>query len=331
MDKLKFLVKRLGKFNFSNMINTAKRISKKTHKCVLIILIDIIYCGFKYQAGYNDYLEFEFYLLDSKQRKTYLTAGVNNSIIKKYNNKAYWHLLDNKVEFNYKFQNYLNRNWLDLRKASVENFGEFAKTHKIIIVKPIDDCGGNGVEKIEMKEDCNYQELYDKLKKNGQLLVEEFVIQHEEMNKIYDGSVNTLRMFTIYTDKGHYLQGILKLGNGGNVDNFSSGGMYTFVNEEGEVIAPAIDKNDSVYTEHPISKQKIVGFKVPMFEQAKELVCKAAAEIPEVAYIGWDVAITKEGPVLIEGNCYPGVFQLRPSFSKDKIGILPRYNKYMEI
>ena len=151
------------------------------------------------------------------------------------------------------------------------------------------------------------------------------------MNKLYSGSVNTLRMFTVYTDEGHYLQGILKFGNGGNVDNFSSGGMYTFVNESGVVIAPAIDKKDDIYYEHPATKEKIVGFTVPMFEEAKELVCKAAQEVPEVAYIGWDVAITQHGPVLIEGNCYPGVFQLRPSFSENKTGVLPLYNKYMEI
>ena len=198
------------------------------------------------------------------------------------------------------------------------------------MVKPIDDCGGNGVEKIDTTiEDIKV--LYERLKQSGQVLVEEFVKQHEDMNKLYSGSVNTLRMFTICKDKGCYLQGVLKFGNGGAVDNFSSGGMYTFVDEQGVVIAPAIDKNDMVYEEHPLSKQKIVGFKVPMFEEAKKLICEAAELLPQVAYIGWDVAITENGPVLIEGNCYPGVFQLRPSFSKDKTGALPLYKKYIEI
>ena len=142
---IKFLVKRLAKFNFSNMMNTAKRISGKTHRNIIFVLIDIIYCGFKYQAGYNDYLEFEFYNLNSKQRKTYLTAGKNNSIIKKYNDKSYWHVFDNKIEFNNRFSKYLNREWLDLRETTLEQFKSFIKKHKIIIVKPIDDCGGNGV------------------------------------------------------------------------------------------------------------------------------------------------------------------------------------------
>jgi len=331
MGRIKFLLKRLAKLNVSNMIKTAKSIAKKTGKNSIIVLIDIVYCGLKYQAGYNDYLEFEFYLLNKAQRKTYLTAGKNNEIIKKYNDKKYWHLLDDKIEFNYMFDKYLNRKWQDLRKTSLDEFKTFVSEHKTMIVKPIDDCGGKGVERIDIDNDSNISELYDRLKENGQYLVEEFVVQHEDMNSLYSGSVNTLRMFTIHTDDSHYLQGILKFGNGAAVDNFSSGGMYTFVDNEGKVIAPAIDKNDGVYETHPISGKQIVGFKVPMFEQAKELVCMAAKEIPQVAYIGWDVAITNNGPVIIEGNCYPGVFQLKPRFSKDKIGVLPLYEKYISL
>lgn len=313
------------------MINTAKKISKKTNKFFLFVLIDIVYCGLKYQAGYNDYLEFEFYLLNAKQRRTYLTAGKNNSIIKKHNDKAYWHLFDNKIEFNYRFEKYLNRKWMDLRRASKDEFEIFAKENSVMMVKPIDDCGGNGVEKIEVNKSTNFEELYNRLKENGQMLVEQFIVQHEDMNKLYAGSVNTLRLFTINTNESYYLQGILKFGNGSNVDNFSSGGMYTFVDEKGSVIAPAIDKKDDIYYTHPISNEQIVGFQVPMFDKAKELVLSAAKEVPEVAYVGWDVAITVDGPVIVEGNCYPGVFQLRPSFSKDKTGILTTYEKYMEI
>jgi hypothetical protein len=155
---------------------------------------------------------------------------------------------------------------------------------------------------------------------------------HDELNRLYPKSVNTMRMFTFVKDgKGHFLQAILKIGNGGVVDNFSSGGMYTFTDDEGVVDVPAIDKADIQYTVHPITGTDIIGFRVPMFREAVKLVERAAEVIPQIAYVGWDVAISDKGPVIIEGNSFPGVFQRRASFSKDKTGVIPRYREYMDI
>lgn len=117
----------------------------------------------------------------------------------------------------------------------------------------------------------------------------------------------------------------------GVVDNFSSGGMYTYVNSEGNVYVDAIDRNDNIFTEHPITKQKIVGFKVPLFKEAVELVKETAKIVPEVAYVGWDVAISEKGPVIVEGNCFPGVYQVKPSLIDIKEGLIPKYNEIMNI
>ena len=123
----------------------------------------------------------------------------------------------------------------------------------------------------------------------------------------------------------------MKVGNNGVIDNFSSGGMYAFVDDKGVVITPAIDKDDNIFGIHPISKKQILGFKVPLFDEAIKLVLEAAKELPQIKYIGWDVAISENGPCIIEGNSYPGVFQIKPRFSKDKTGILPKYEKIMKI
>lgn len=332
MGKFTYLIKRIANMNYKGMFDVASNVSKKTNKNYLLVLSDIIYSGLKYQAGYNDYLEFQFYLLNKEERKTYLTRGINNAIIKKYNDKNSFYKFDDKVEFNKLFDKYLKRDWIYLREAKGDDFAEFLKKKKAVIIKPIDGDGGVGIEKININSKTDGKKLYRQLRKTNQVLVEDFIKQHPDMDKLYKNSVNTLRMFTFYKDgKVTFLQGILKIGNGGVVDNFSSGGMYTFVNKNGKVIAPAIDKNDNVYEKHPKTKTDIVGFKVPMFKEAVKLVKEAAKEVPEIAYVGWDVAISKDGPVLIEGNSFPGVFQLRPSFSKDKKGILPTYQKVMDI
>ncbi|MBQ2917403.1 MAG: hexapeptide transferase [Clostridia bacterium] len=332
MGKIKYLIKRILKMDYKNMFRIAKAISKKTKKNTFMIIIDMIRCGIKYQAGYYDYQEFEFYNLNKEERKTYLTRGKNNEIVKKFNDRTSFHKFEDKAEFNSIFNKYLKRNWMVLNDNNYSDFEKFLKDNKAIIVKPIDDEGGNGVEKFVYSDDLNCKELYDKLVSNGQLLIEECIKQHEDMNVLYDKSVNTMRMFTFYKNgESFFLQAVLKIGNGGVVDNFSSGGMYTYVSDLGDVYVEAIDKDDNIYPTHPISNHKIVGFKVPMFKEAVELVKEAAKVIPEVAYVGWDVAISENGPVIVEGNCFPGVFQVKPSLVDKKEGLIPKYNEIMRI
>ncbi len=313
------------------MLKIAKSISKKTGKNRFLLILDIIYCGIRYQAGYYDYQEFEFYNLNKKERKTYLTRGKNNEIVRTFNDKSHFHKFENKIEFNKIFNKYLKRDWLYLDN-NVDEFVEFLKSHDAIIAKPVDATGGNGVEKFLYINDEESKKLYSKLLENKQLLIEDCIKQHQDINTLYANSVNTMRMFTfIKNGQAYFLQAVLKIGNGGVVDNFSSGGMYTYVDENGTVFVEAIDRDDNIFYEHPISKTKIVGFKVPMFEDAVNMVKECAKVIPEVSYVGWDVAISENGPVIVEGNCFPGVYQVKPSLSKKKEGLIPKYNEIMNI
>lgn len=332
MRKFKYLIKRIIQLDYKNMFKIAKKISKKTKKNYIGIILDMVRCGIKYQAGYYDYQEFEFYNLNKKERETYLTRGKNNEIVRRFNDKASFHIFENKDEFYTTFNKFIKREWMKLNENNKEQFIEFFRKHKQIIVKPIDGEGGKGVEKLIYTNDAEAEKTYQKLIENKQLIVEECIIQNEELNKLYNKSVNSLRMFTFYKDgKSYFLQAVLKIGNGGVVDNFSSGGMYTYVNEEGYVYVEAIDREDNIFHEHPISKSKIVGFKVPMFNEAVELVKEAAKVVPEIGYVGWDVAIGEKEPIIIEGNCFPGVFQVKPSLYNNKNGLIPKYNEIMKI
>ena len=332
MHKIIYLIKRIFKLDYANMFKIAKNISKKAKKPRLFIVLDMIYCGIVFQAGYYDYQEFEFYNLNNKQRKTYLTRGKNNEIVRRFNNPEYFHFIDNKIDLHKKFDKYMKRDCMCLENNNVDEFVTFFANHKDIIVKPVDAGGGYGVEKYSFTNEKEARELYTKLVENEQFLIEECIKQHKEMNVLYDKSVNTLRMFTfLKDDKAYFLQAVLKIGNGGVVDNFSSGGMYTYVNDDGIVFVKAIDQADNIFDVHPISKTPIVGFKVPMFNEAVELVKECAHVVPEVAYIGWDVAIGENGPEIIEGNAYPGVFQIKSSLSDKKEGLIPKYNEIMSI
>ena len=316
--------------SIGTLLMISKKIKNKTGKSQLKIIFDMIKCSFKYQSSFHDYLEFEFYSLTDSQRETYLTRGKNNEIIKKFNDKDYFHLLDNKIEFNNYFKPFIKRTFIDLSKASLKEFREFTYGKDKIISKLVDGEGGKGIRIINLY-DVEQDKLFDELIYNKEYLIEEVIKQHDELNKLYDKSVNCMRMFTFCkNNKVYFLEAILKIGNGGYVDNFSSGGMYAFLNNEGKVITQAIDKNDNIYKFHPVTNYQILGFEVPFFEESVELIKEASLLIPQIGYIGWDVAVTNDGPVIIEGNSYPGIFQIKASLG-NKEGLIPKYEEVMEI
>lgn len=332
MKKIKFIFKKIKGFQYKNFFNIINKIHKKTKINRIYLFFDIIRTAIKYGNGYMDYFEFEFYLLNDEERQTYITAYINSNIVKKYNDKEEMKKFDDKLTFNKMYKKYLKRDYLDLSDSSIEEFKKFTQKHKKIICKIPDGTGGKGIKIIEIDKNTNIEDLYNSLINDNLILVEEYLIQHEEMNKLYSESVNTLRIITFLDENGvHILKTILKIGNGGHVDNFSSGGMYTFVNEEGRVFVPAIDEKGNIFKTHPISKTKIIDFEVPMYKEIVKLINEVGKVNKKVRYIGWDIAVSKNGPVLIEGNPFSGIFQVKPSISGIKTGDLPNFRKYMDI
>ncbi len=94
----------------------------------------------------------------------------------------------------------------------------------------------------------------------------------------------------------------------------------------GEVIDKAIDKAKNLYERHPETNTLIKGFKFPQWDEALALVKKAAVVEKHVRYVGWDVCFSINGPVIVEGNDYPGhdIYQL-PEHTPNKIGIWPKF------
>ena len=78
MSKVKYLVGRIKNMNFKKMFDTIDDIHNRTDKSKIFLFFDMIICAIKYQSGYVDYLLFEMWNLNSKERKTVLTRGKNN-------------------------------------------------------------------------------------------------------------------------------------------------------------------------------------------------------------------------------------------------------------
>lgn len=329
MGKIKYLLKRISQMDYKAMFDKINVVHKKTGKNRFLIFIDVIYCGLKYQAGYVDYELFEMYNLNKEQRKTVLTRGINNSYIKRFNNPKYTYLLKSKKETNQLFEEFLNRDWLDFNNCTKKEFKDFINKHSEFMVKPTNGSCGKGIEKLKTK-DYSEKDLYKYIKDKGDVILEEVIIQHPGMNKLYPGAINTCRIVGFLKDNEvKIIVAYLRVGNGAIVDNFNSGGMVVPINvKTGKIEYSALDKKHNLYKKHPATGTKFIGFEIPMWEEALDLVKKAGTKIPEVRLAGYDIGISEKGPVLVEINDFPGhdIYQL-PPHRTNGIGVLPDFEK----
>lgn len=336
MPSINYLVKRLCTMNYKSMFERINVVKKKCNKSKFMIFCDMVWCGIRYGAGYVDYDVIGFYKLNSKQRKTMLTRGINNKFVKRLNEREYWHLFNNKNEFNEMFREYLKRDFIYPVNEKKEETIEWMKKHEVFFAKPNDGQCGKNIEKINVADwNEDFEKLYNHLIENKLYLLEEPVIQCEEMNKLNRSSVNTTRMVSVMNDKGEVtiLATFVRIGNGKCVDNFNSGGMTAKVDvETGTILEEAVNKKGELFENHPLTGTKIKGFQIPYWNEAKEMVKEAAKKSTYVRYVGWDVAMSINGPVLIEGNQFPGhdIYQVAEKIGPDDIGVLPMFKKAIE-
>lgn len=332
MASFKYLVSRVMKMDYKNMLSKINSIHKKTDKSRISIFNDMRECAVKYGAGYSDYDLFEMYNLADEERDTYITRGRNNELIQKYNNPKFNYIFRNKVEFNTRFRSYIKRDFIDVCSSPKELVLKFMEKHSIFMAKPVVGTCGKGIEKIDVSVYDSLEEVYNYLTQDGMdYELEEVIKQHSKVASIYPDSINTVRIVTIVDDEGqtHVICAYFRIGNGKYVDNFNSGGMVAPVDiDTGEVTDRAIDKKKNLYEYHPATKSLIKGFQFPDWKKALELVQDASKEVVEIRYVGWDVCFTPDGPILVEGNEYPGhdIYQL-PEHTPNHLGIWPKFSK----
>ncbi len=322
-----YVFHRLLDMNYKSMLQKVNSVHKKTGRSRLWVIWDMRRCAVNYGAGYMDYDLFEMYNLTPEQRDTYITRGRNNDLVKQYNDMSYGHLLRNKGEFNSRFQAYLGREWTYLKDR--EQALDFMSRHSIFMAKPMNGMCGKGIEKIHMDQEESPEAVWERLTANGEYLLEEVIRQHPQVSAIYPHAINTVRTVTIRKDGvTHIVCTYFRIGNHGHhVDNFNSGGMVAPVDEKTGIVADrAIDKTKVLYANHPATGTPIKGFQFPDWEKAMDMVRRASLEIPQLGYLGWDIAFTENGPVLVEGNEYPGhdIYQL-PEHTPNKIGIMDKF------
>lgn len=336
MSKLSFFFKRLVRMDFAKMWKTTGFLKKRSGKSRIWLLWDMLRCAILYNAGYMDYKIAEMYRLTDEQKKTVITRGLSNSIVRRMNDKAYWYLFDDKATFNALFKEHIRRNWLKISPDTDRiSFLAFLLENEDIIAKPLEGSSGVGImhytrEDWQGREDAFLAELLA----NDIGIIEQRIIQHPKMMEMCPTSVNTIRIATLLGDKKQgVVYAFLRIGNGKIMDNVDCGGMAARVDlESGKLLTVGADKAGNTFTKHPMTGTPIIGFEVPFFQEAMQMCLDAAQKVPQMRFIAWDVAVTQDGPCFIEGNSFPS--HAVPQFAAhypDGIGIMREFREFIEI
>ena len=233
--------------------------------------------------------------------------------------------------FNQHFSDFVGRQWLyapDVSDAQIEQFLDF---HNQVIVKPHDEGGGKGIYKTSRSEIADMKDFCGTARKE-RLILEEIVEQHPVLHTLNPASVNTIRINTVIDREGtpHVIVATLRIGQGqAVVDNLAAGGIVAHIDlHSGILCAAGMDKNGRSYIRHPDSGVVIPGLQIPLWDDVIKMVIRAAErayQLQQFRWVGWDVAVTEKGPLLIEGNANPCPVVMQLSSQTGYYRIFRRY------
>jgi hypothetical protein len=146
-----------------------------------------------------------------------------------------------------------------------------------------------------------------------------FVRQHAYAEAIFPSALNTIRLLMLRDDEGAFAGAAThRFGSEatGVTDNFSRGGLVAGIDLQTGRLARALAVGPGnalvEHATHPDTGQRIEGVVVPGWPRLLELAAELGEAFPYLIYVGWDIAVTEGGPVVIEGNSHPSLrfFQL---------------------
>jgi len=147
------------------------------------------------------------------------------------------------------------------------------------------------------------------------LIITDYVEQHERLAAIYPGTTNTMRVITVRdVDTGEPFIAFASHRFGTSrsipVDNFGAGGISVGIDLATGLFTRALRPPDpgrgssEVHwmDEHPETGAQITGVPVPNWDLVQEGILRAMRALPGSQYVAWDVAVTRDGMTVIEGN-----------------------------
>ena len=317
--KKNFLAENIGRFN--------ERVKTHSDRNYFYSWSSFICNAVRYGCSPDDYFRYEFQKKSHSEKNKFITYRRSKKLIKTYNNSNDVSKVLDKITFNKTFSKFIKRKWLDINNCTYEDFVKFIYEHQSVIIKPVSAGSGVGIWKYAYNGNDDLQNVFKKVKGS---LVEQVIKQHEILSKLNPSSINTVRVMTVNDgDRVHVIACSLRTGLGDSVvDNLHAGGGAASIDvKTGIVYTPAINAKLEKYLIHPSTGEKFIGLTIPNWDAVIKNVKEAASTVPDLRYLGWDVAVLDEGVELIEANHDPAHDLIQMIDQVGKYDVIQKYIK----
>jgi len=270
----------------------------------VFLTFDIYYCRKILHATNQEYLTYKFYNLKNRYRKQFMLIYHQQNFMR-YLGKPRFTVY--KYQFHQHIPQFFQRELILAPECGAEAFVNFVKSHGKVVVKPNMGSYGRDIEMLHYTNDEDILNYFNNIKRDT--VCEEFVIQHDTMNQFNASSVNTIRIVSLRIDNEIVITGaaLRSAAIPGNfTDNIHTGGLCAQVDiSTGVLYTHGSNYDGKQCIKHPVTGCTILGFQIPHWDKAIELVKSAHAAIKECDYLGWDIAITPTGVDIIEAGNAP--------------------------
>jgi len=302
---LGYYLRNLNTKVFKKFLNFAKEASGRGKSA---LIWEMLQDSLTYKISLLEYFQFEFYQLRSRTEKDkWAGTGFMYEYQKQMNPPQFRDILDSKVKFHKAYHRYFRHQVFsraDLQ-ADSSRFDLLAKYPQLVLKEAHGKCGLG--THFYLTKDLTVHSLLAKMQQEGFDIAESWIEQHPEMNRLSPSGVNTVRIITQlnHKDTVDVLACRQRISVNSSIDNLASGNLAAAIDAstgliEGPAVYSDITKPEETY--HPVTKTEIVGFQIPYWQECLEMAKAAALEHPQNRSVGWDIAVTDEGPTLIEGN-----------------------------
>lgn len=198
-----------------------------------------------------------------------------------------------------------------------------------VILKPVDASEGRDVHRLESVggdlsldgRPCTDADAVKALHAATSVMVCELINQGGQSGRVFPGALNTLRVITMVdpeNEEPFVVSALHRFGTSRSAptDNISRGGIRALVDIETGTLSAAgaswsMEEPGRAWKwdRHVETNEQIAGLTLTAWPDVKALVLDLVRRLPFLLYVGWDVAITDSGIVIVEGNHSPNLTQ----------------------